>query len=130
MDIRQFPSVHWIWRGGISFVCEVHPCIVVKVPKSEEFEGEQFDKELEIYWIFSRSPPCPSIVQYFLFSGNGIFLEYMRDVLIDRNRLKLSDFDYKAKIGTNYEAYIALYGKILNSNEAVNLELSVSSALE
>jgi len=67
-----------IWGGGISFVYEVHPRIVVKVPKSGEFEREQFRKEREIYQIFSRNPPCPSIVQCFLVSENGIFLEYMR----------------------------------------------------
>ncbi|CAG8238824.1 unnamed protein product [Penicillium salamii] len=174
---HQFPSVHWIWGGGISFVYEVHPRIVVKVPKSGEFEREQFHKEVEIYRIFSQNPPCPSIVQCFLFSGRGIFLEYMRDmslssriqnnhtrdqqtmmitavekleplplrkewmndlaqtvafleslnlahgdlrpenVLLDRNLLKLSDFDSTVKIGANYEACMAPYGRILNSNE-------------
>ena len=35
MDIqRQFPGVHWVWGGGISFVYEVHSRIVVKVPKN------------------------------------------------------------------------------------------------
>lgn len=49
MDIqRQFSNVHWIWKGGISFVYEVHPRIVVKVPKLGEFEREQFKKEVEI----------------------------------------------------------------------------------
>ncbi|KAJ5958619.1 uncharacterized protein N7479_005769 [Penicillium vulpinum] len=150
MDIqRQFSSVHWIWGGGISFVYEVDPRIVVKVPKSGEFEREQFNKELEIYRIFSQNIPCPFIVQCFLISGNGIFLEiqgnHIRDektmavtkgknleplplrkewinylaqavafleslnlahgdlrpenILLDRNRLKLSDFDCTAKIG-------------------------------
>ncbi|KAJ5882826.1 uncharacterized protein N7473_011088 [Penicillium subrubescens] len=195
MDIQhQFPTVHWIWRGGISFVYEVHPLIVVKVPKSGEFEREQLHKEVEIYRIFSQNRPCPSIVQCFLFSDNGIFLEYMRgttpidskqawplialidmslssriqknhirdqetmvvtqvekleplplrkewmndlaeavafleslnlahgdlrpeNILLDRNRLKLSDFDCTAQIGTNYEACMAPYGRILNSNE-------------
>lgn len=79
MDIhRDFPGVHWIWGGGISFVYEVHPCIVVKIPKSGDFEKQQFNKELEIYQIFSQNPPCPSIVQCFYFSSSGIFLEYMR----------------------------------------------------
>ncbi|CAI7567365.1 unnamed protein product [Penicillium viridicatum] len=173
MDIqRQFLSVHWIWGGGISFVYEVHPRIVVKVPKSGKFEREQFQKELEIYKVFSQHPPCPSIVQCFLFSSSGIFLEYMRgykknhtrdqqtmvvtavekleplplrkewindlaqavaflesvnlahgdlrpeNVLLDRNRLKLSDFDCTAKIGTNYEACMTPYGRILNKNES------------
>ncbi|KKK22203.1 hypothetical protein ARAM_003252 [Aspergillus rambellii] len=178
MDIqRQFPSVHWIWGGGISFVYEVHPLIVVKVPKSGEFERKQFRKELEIYRIFSQNRSCPSIVQCFFFSENGIFLEYMRDkslssriqenhirdqqtmvvtkvekleplplrkewmndlaqavafleslnlahgdlrpenILLDRNRLKLSDFDCTGEIGTNYEACMAPYGRILNSSE-------------
>ena len=74
----RFPDVHWIWKGGISFVYEVHPRIVVKVPQSGEFEKEQFQKELKIYEIFSQHPPCPSIVHCFLYSENGIFLEYMR----------------------------------------------------
>ncbi|EFY95003.1 protein kinase [Metarhizium robertsii] len=174
---HQFPDVHWVWKGGISFVYEVHPRIVVKVPKSGEFEREQFRKEVKIYDIFSRHEPCPSIVQCFLYTDNGIFLEYMRDVslcsriqdnqvrdqettivtevkkleplplrktwmndlaqavafleslnlahgdlrpeniLLDRNRLKLSDFDCTAKIGTDFEACMAPYGRVLDSNE-------------
>ena len=79
MDIqRRFPNVHWIWGGGVSFVYEVHPNIVVKVPKLGE--REQFCKELKIYDIFSQHPPCPSVVQCFFYADNGIFLEYMRGV--------------------------------------------------
>jgi hypothetical protein len=80
MDIqRQFPSVHWIWGVGISFVYEVHPRIVVKVPMSGEFEREQFHKKkIEINQIFSENQSCPSIIQCFHVSGNGIFHEYMR----------------------------------------------------
>ncbi|KAL5335985.1 kinase domain-containing protein [Aspergillus crustosus] len=63
---QQFPDVHWIWKGGISFV----------------YEREQFQKEVQIYKTFSRHPPCPSIVQCFLYTENGIFLEYMRDVTL------------------------------------------------
>lgn len=74
----KFPDVHWIWKGGISYVFEVHPRIVVKVPKSGEFEREQFQKELAIYNILSRSPPCASLVQCFYKADKGIFLEYMR----------------------------------------------------
>lgn len=74
----KFPDVHWIWKGGISYVFEVHPRIVVKVPKSGEFEREQFQKELDIYNILSRSPPCAFLVQCFYKADNGIFLEYMR----------------------------------------------------
>ncbi|KAJ6008547.1 hypothetical protein N7540_012523 [Penicillium herquei] len=179
MDIqRKFPNVHWIWGGGISFVYEVHPRIVVKIPKSGEFERQQFIKELDIYRIFSQNQPCPSIVQCFYFSDGGIFLEYMRDkslssriqnnhtrdqktmvvtsvekleplqlrlewmnnlaqaiafleslnlahgdlrpenILLDRDRLKLSDFDCTAKIGTRYEACMAPYGRILNHEES------------
>ncbi|KAI9368427.1 protein kinase [Aspergillus egyptiacus] len=174
----QFPSVHWIWGGGICFVYEVHPLIVVKVPKSGESERGQLHRELAIYQIFSQTRPCPSIVQCFHLSDNGIFLEYMRDkslssriqnnhirdqqtmvvtkvekleplalreewmndlaqavafleslnlahgdlrpenILLDRNRLKLSDFDCTAEIGSNYEACMAPYGRILNSSEA------------
>ncbi|KAL2859091.1 protein kinase [Aspergillus pseudodeflectus] len=76
---REYPNVHWIWRGGISFVYEVDPHIVVKVPQNGDFEKDQFKKELEIYKTFSQNPPCPSIVQCFYYTDNGIFLEYMRD---------------------------------------------------
>ncbi|DAA74748.1 TPA_exp: Uncharacterized protein A8136_3064 [Trichophyton benhamiae CBS 112371] len=178
MSIRkQFPEVHWIWKGGISFVYEVHPRIVVKIPKSGDFEREQFQNELKIYEILSQRPICPSIVQCFFYTDNGIFLEYMRDVtlcsriqnnhtqdpqsyvvtkvekleplplrkewmndlaqavafleslnlahgdlrpeniLIDRDRLKLSDFDCTAEFGTDFETCMAPYGRILNSNE-------------
>ncbi|KMU92310.1 hypothetical protein CIHG_10088, partial [Coccidioides immitis H538.4] len=80
MDIqRQFPGVHWVWGGGISFVYEVHPLIVVKVPKSGQEERERFRKELKIYEILSRHPPCPSLVECFHYTTDGIFLEYMRD---------------------------------------------------
>lgn len=83
MDIQHhFPDVHWIWKGGISFIYEVHPCIVVKVPMSGEFERDQFQKEVKIYEIFSRQPPCPSVVQCFFYADNGIFLEYMRGAIL------------------------------------------------
>ncbi|RHZ67362.1 uncharacterized protein CDV56_109417 [Aspergillus thermomutatus] len=156
---QQFPDVHWVWKGGISFVYEVHPRIVVKVPKSGDFEREQFQKELKIYEIFSQHPPCPSIVQCFFYADNGIFLEYMRDVTlcsrIQNNHTRdqqssvvtkvekleplplrkewmndlaqavafleslnlAHDFDCTAEIGTDFEACIAPYGRILNSNE-------------
>ncbi|KAM3540687.1 hypothetical protein ARSEF1564_006369 [Beauveria bassiana] len=186
---RQFPDVHWVWEGGISFVYEVHPHIVVKVPKSGDYEREQFGKELKIYDIFSQNPPCPSIVQCFFYADNGIFLEYMRDVtlcsriqnnhirddetdiitkvekleplplrkewmndlaqavafleslnlahgdlrpeniLLDRNRLKLSDFDSTAEIGSEFEACIPPYGRILNSDEQDQGESGTAGSL-
>lgn len=39
------------------------------------------------------------------------------NILLDRNRLKLSDFDSTAEIGSDFEACMALYGRLLNSNE-------------
>ena len=92
MDIQQqFPGVHWIWSGGISFVYEVNPRIVVKVPKSGVFEREQFNKELEIYRLFSQNAPCSSIVQCFYLSNSGIFLEYMRGTTL-MNSSKINIF--------------------------------------
>ncbi|KAJ5485571.1 hypothetical protein N7539_005559 [Penicillium diatomitis] len=170
---RQFPDVHWIWAGGISFAYEVHPRIVVKVAKSGEFERGQFRKELKVYEIFSQHTPCLSVVQCFFYSDNGITLESMRggiltgsyrptyylkmvtkveklellalrrewmndlaravalleslnlahgdlqpeNILLDRDRVKLSDFDCTAEIGTDFEACMAPYGRILNVNE-------------
>lgn len=39
------------------------------------------------------------------------------NILLDRNRLKLSDFDSTAKIGTHHEACMCPYGRLLNNNE-------------
>jgi hypothetical protein len=39
------------------------------------------------------------------------------NILLDRNRLKLADFDCTAEIGTDFEACMAPYGRILNSDE-------------
>ena len=40
------------------------------------------------------------------------------NVLLDRNRLKLSDFDCTAEFGTDFETCPCPYGRLLNSNEA------------
>ncbi|KAI3015040.1 hypothetical protein CBS147347_11312 [Aspergillus niger] len=39
------------------------------------------------------------------------------NVLLDRDRLELSDFDYTAKIGEDFEACVAPYGRLLNKDE-------------
>lgn len=39
------------------------------------------------------------------------------NILLDRDRVKLSDFDCTAEIGTDFEACMAPYGRILNGNE-------------
>ncbi|KAJ5100382.1 hypothetical protein N7456_006434 [Penicillium angulare] len=162
---EQFPEVHWIWGGGISFVYDVHPCIAVKVPRSGAEERELFQREVNIRKTISRSPPCAYIVQCFHHADNGLFLdnhiyeypsllvtkveklepillrkEWMNDltqavaflesinlahgdlrpenILLDRNKLKLSDFDCTAEIGAPHEACIVPYGRFLNSNES------------
>jgi hypothetical protein len=40
------------------------------------------------------------------------------NILLDRNRLKLSDFDCTAEIGSDFEACMAPYGRILNGDES------------
>lgn len=39
------------------------------------------------------------------------------NILLDRNRLKVSDFDWAAEIGTEFEACLPPYGRVLNDNE-------------
>jgi serine/threonine protein kinase len=39
------------------------------------------------------------------------------NILLDRNRLKLSDFDCTAEVGADFEACMAPYGRLLNSDE-------------
>lgn len=39
------------------------------------------------------------------------------NILLDRNRLKLSDFDCTAEIGADFEACMAPYGRLLNDSE-------------
>jgi serine/threonine protein kinase len=51
------------------------------------------------------------------------------NILLDRNRLKLSDFDSTAEIGTNHEACMAPYGRLLNSNETDQGERGTSGFL-
>jgi serine/threonine protein kinase len=51
------------------------------------------------------------------------------NILLDRNRLKLSDFDCTAKIGTKYEACMAPYGRLLNSSESDQGECGTSGFL-
>lgn len=40
------------------------------------------------------------------------------NILLDRNRLKLSDFDCTAEFGTDFETCPCPYGRLLNSSEA------------
>lgn len=40
------------------------------------------------------------------------------NILLDRDRSKLSDFDYTAEIGAHFEACVPPYGRVLNSSEA------------
>ena len=40
------------------------------------------------------------------------------NILLDRNQLKLADFDCTAEIGSDFEACMAPYGRILNGNES------------
>lgn len=42
----------FIWKERISFVSDVHPRIVFKVPKSGQFEEEQLRKEVKIIRSF------------------------------------------------------------------------------
>lgn len=51
------------------------------------------------------------------------------NILLDRNRLKLSDFDCTAEIGTYFEACIPPYGRILNENDADEGERESSGLL-
>ena len=39
------------------------------------------------------------------------------NILLDRNRLKISDFDCTAEFGTDFETCCCPYGRLLNSNE-------------
>ncbi|KAJ5669086.1 hypothetical protein N7462_010156 [Penicillium macrosclerotiorum] len=39
------------------------------------------------------------------------------NILLDRNRVKISDFDFTAEVGTYFEACYCPYGRLLNSNE-------------
>jgi serine/threonine protein kinase len=51
------------------------------------------------------------------------------NILLDRNRLKLSDFDCTAEIGTYFEACMAPYGRLLNSEEVDQGESGTSGFL-
>lgn len=79
MEIEsQFQNVHLVAVGGMSFMYQADPGIVVKVPHAEDFARQQFSNELEIYKSFSQQATCAFIVQCFHYTDDGIFLEYMR----------------------------------------------------
>lgn len=75
----QLEGLHWVNEVANSFVYEVTPLIVVKVPRTGSEEREQLSKELEIYKVLSQHAPSPFLVSFFLYTSDGIFLEYMRD---------------------------------------------------
>lgn len=74
----QFQKVHLIASGGMSFIYQAYPGIVVKVPLAEDFARQQFCNELEIYKTISQKGACAFIVQCFYYTDDGIFLEHMR----------------------------------------------------
>ncbi|KAJ5487995.1 hypothetical protein N7530_002295 [Penicillium desertorum] len=79
MDIgSQFQKVHLLAFGGMSFIYQVGPGIVVKVPRNDDFAREQFRNEIQIYKTFSQHAACEFIVQCFYYTDGGIFLEHMR----------------------------------------------------
>lgn len=60
MDLeRRLEDLPWLSWGANCYAYEVNPFIVVKVPKSGTEKREQFRKEVEIFRILSRHPPCP-----------------------------------------------------------------------
>ncbi|KAJ5142566.1 protein kinase-like protein [Penicillium bovifimosum] len=95
MDTREFQDVESIARGGISFVYQVSPGVVVKIPQDDDFARQQFCNELQIYKTFSQQAACAFIVQCFYSTNEGIFLEHMKneidrktDVVTSVNRLE------------------------------------------
>jgi hypothetical protein len=62
----------------MSFIYQVDPGIVVKVPHTKDFARQQFYNELEFYKTFSQQAACAFIVQCFYYTDDGIFLEHMR----------------------------------------------------
>ncbi|OJD22120.1 serine/threonine protein kinase [Blastomyces percursus] len=142
---RSLDDLFWVSEGANCYVYEVNPLIVVKVPKAGDQEREQFRKEVEIFNILSRHPPFPFVISCFLhikrlvekfeslylrktwmsdLSHGVAFLESLNlahgdlrpeNILLDRNCLKLSDFDSTTDIGSQFEAFIAPYGRLLGS---------------
>lgn len=51
------------------------------------------------------------------------------NILLDRDTLKLSDFDCTAEIGAEFEACMAPYGRLLNSSETEHGDCGTSGAL-
>ncbi|KAF7588612.1 hypothetical protein BBP40_005472 [Aspergillus hancockii] len=173
MNQVELEDLVWVSEGANSYVYEVTPLIIVKVPKPGPEEKERFNRELEVLNILSRHPPSPYLVTCLLHIPGGVFLEYMRDmslswriqqnhirnqdtlqvtevekleplplrkqwmhdlahgiafleslnlahgdlrpenILLNRNQLKISDFDCTAEIGSDFDACIAPYGRLL-----------------
>ncbi|CAG8376427.1 unnamed protein product [Penicillium salamii] len=113
----QFQNVHLIALGGMSFIYQVAPGIVVKVPNTEDFARQQFRNELDIYKILSRQAACAFIVQCFYYTDDGIFLEHMRDGSLSI-RIQLNhNFDRTTRLVTHVDRLEPLYRRLAWMND-------------
>jgi hypothetical protein len=79
---QRLDEFRLVSQGSTSCAYEASLLIIVKVPKPGEEERGRLHREVEIYNIFSRHPPCPYLIPGFFRSDNGTFLEYVRDICL------------------------------------------------
>ncbi|KAJ6032633.1 hypothetical protein N7540_003365 [Penicillium herquei] len=113
----KFQKVYFVGGGGISFVYQAAPGIVIKVPQSEDFARQQFRHEVEIYKAISKQAACAFIVKRYYSTDDGIFLEYMRDGTLSYRIQINHKFDRKAWVVTPVERLEPLHLRLAWMND-------------
>ncbi|KAJ6186855.1 hypothetical protein N7519_001763 [Penicillium mononematosum] len=113
----QFQKVHLLAFGGMSFIYQVGPGIVVKVPRNDDFAREQFLNEIQIYKAFSQHAACEFIVQCFYSTDGGIFLEHMRNGCLSARIQQNHTFDRTTWLVTHVDRLEPLYLRLAWMND-------------
>lgn len=93
LNVQDRPDTSGLVLGFLSLIGDeqtIHT-LVVRDPSQPLLRRHLLDRPARGYRteegqratdvLDTRRPPCPSVVQCFFYSGNGIFLEYMRGAI-------------------------------------------------
>ncbi|KAE8401195.1 kinase-like domain-containing protein [Aspergillus pseudonomiae] len=144
---RRFPDVHWIWGGGISFVereqfqkelkiyeifSRHRPCpyIVQCFLYTDNSIFLEYMKDIclsaQIQNNHIRDQETMAVTKINDLAQAVAYLESLNlahsdlrpeNILLDRDRLKLSNYNCTVEIGTDFKACLAPYKRLLNSSE-------------
>jgi serine/threonine protein kinase len=86
MNVVKLPpkvsSRRFLSRGDVGWVYQIDERIVLKYPRGSS--NGAFAKEIEMFNVFDKYPPCPDIVQSFLRVSKGNFLPFLSGGTLDQ----------------------------------------------